>query len=366
MNNSIFNRSVVYTTKKMKQIVITKNGSYDVLKVKESADPVTGEGQIKIQVKAAGLNFAEIMARQGLYPDAPPLPCVVGYEAAGIVTEVGQGVDSVKVGDRVIALSKFGAHSDTMIIPHYMAVPMPEHMSFAEGASIPVNFITAYHMLFKVARVQPGDSVLIHMAAGGVGVAAIQLCKTIKNVTVYGTASASKHDFIRELGCHHPIDYNTKDYVKEIYEINKDLPEGRRGIDIILDPLGDSKKSYSLLNPAVGRLVTFGASNFLSGSTRSIFNIASFSPLSLMSDNKMVAGVNIGHMFQPESLLHMLQEEMKDIMQLWVDGKVKAIVSKEFTFDDAGEAHRYMEERKNIGKIILVPTTADLTPTSSQ
>ncbi|GAM25869.1 hypothetical protein SAMD00019534_090440 [Acytostelium subglobosum LB1] len=350
----------------VKEIVITANGSYDVLKVRERPDPALEPNTVKIAVKACGLNFSELMARQGLYPGAPPLPCVVGYEVAGVVTEVNADETEFKVGQRVAAMTKFGGHASVVVANREMVFLIPDFLSFAEAASIPVNYLTAYHMLFHVARVRPGDQVLVHMAAGGVGVAAIQLLKTVENVTVFGTASASKHDFIRNLGCTHPIDYNTKDYKTEITEILKDKPQGKRGLDIILDPLGDFKTSYDMLNPC-GHLVIFGAANMVNGSTRSIFNILkqywkipSFSSMSLMDQNKTVSGVHLGHMFMPV-LVQMLRQEMLDIIELYNQGKLKSIVSKEFTFEQAGEAHKYMEQRKNIGKVILVPTEEDLT-----
>eukprot|EP01133_Synstelium_polycarpum_P006770 gene6770-7869_t len=351
----------------MRQIVITKFGGYDVLKVQESADPVVSKGKVKVAVKAVGLNFAEVMARQGMYPDVPTAPYVVGYEAAGIVTEIGEGVTDSAVGTRVVVVTKFGGHSDTLVVDEKMAIPIPDNMTFAEAASIPVNYITAYHMLFRVHRLSPGERVLVHMAAGGVGVSAIQLCKTVDNVQVFGTASASKHDFIRELGCEHPIDYNTNNYQEEIANILKDEPEGRRGMDIILDPLGDFKTGYALLNP-VGKIMMFGVANMINGPTKSIFNmlrqyfkLPSFSPLSMMDENKSACGVNIGHLFTP-TYTPMLRQELIEILDLWKEGKIKSIVSKEFTFEQAGDAHRYMEERKNIGKIIMVPTEADFTP----
>ncbi|EFA78281.1 alcohol dehydrogenase [Heterostelium album PN500] len=355
----------------MREIVITKPGSYDVLQVRTSPDPTVGAGQVKINVKACGLNFAEVMARQGLYPDAPPTPCVVGYEAAGVVGEVGEGVTSVSVGQRVVVCTKFGAHSDTIVLSHQMVFPIPDDMTFAEASSIPVNYITAYHMLFRVANIQPGARVLVHMAAGGVGVAAIQLLKTIPDVTIFGTASPSKHEFIRQLGCTHPIDYTTKDYATEITNMYQNELEGKRGVDVIIDPLGEFKSGYHILNPC-GHIIAFGVANMVSGSTRSIFNILkqymripSFNPLHLMNDNKTVSGVNIGHLFIP-SQIPMMKQEMLEILELFKQGKCKAIVSEQFTFEQAGEAHKYIEQRKNIGKVVLVPTEADraMTPNS--
>jgi len=174
----------------MQAIWITKHGGANVLEVREGPDPEPAAGEVRIKVRASGLNFAEVMARQGLYPDAPKTPCVVGYEVAGEVDAIGAGVTDVKVGDRVAAMTRFGGHASVVTAPEAQVFPMPESMSFEEGAALPVNYLTAYHMLFEIKRVRPGENVLVHMAAGGVGTAALQLCRTVEDVTTYGTCSA--------------------------------------------------------------------------------------------------------------------------------------------------------------------------------
>jgi NADPH:quinone reductase-like Zn-dependent oxidoreductase len=339
----------------MRAIWITKAGGPEVLEVRETPDPEAGPGQVRVRVRAAGLNFAEVMARQGLYPDAPKNPCIVGYEAAGVVDAVGSGVEGVSVGQRVIALSRFGAHADTLVVPATQVVQMPEKMSFEEGAAIPVNYITAYHMLFRVAAVRPGEKVLIHMAAGGVGIAALQLCRTVPGVVTFGTASGSKHDAIREQGCDNPIDYHQVDYAEEIRKLT-----GGKGVDVVLDALGgkDWKKGYDLLRPA-GRLIAFGFANMATGDKRSIFNLVSqsvriplFTPLGLMETNRSVAGVNIGHLWDEMEMLH---EEMTAIVELYHAGKVRPHVGAVFPFDRAADAHRAIQGRQNIGKIVLTP-----------
>src|SRR4029079_3051721 len=191
---------------------------------------------------------------------------------------------------------------------------MPDAMTFEEGAAIPVNYLTAYHMLFRVANFRPKSKVLIHMAAGGVGIAALQLCRTVPGVVTYGTASASKHDAIRAQGCDHPIDYHSVDYAEEI----RRLTDGK-GVDIILDALGgkDWKKGMDLLRPA-GLLIAFGFANMASGDTRSLVNIVRqavgitlFTPLSLMERNRGVAGVNVGHLWDE---MEMLREELDALL----------------------------------------------------
>ena len=184
----------------MRAIWIKKYGGPDVLEIREQADPTPQRGEVRIRVRACGLNFAELMAREGLYPDAPKPPCVVGYEASGVVDALGAGVTEPRVGTSVLALTRFGGHADAVCVPVAQTRVMPEGMSFEEAAALPVAYVTAYHLLFRVTQLRPRTRVLIHMAAGGVGLAALQLCRTVPDVVVFGTASASKHDFFASKG----------------------------------------------------------------------------------------------------------------------------------------------------------------------
>src|SRR6266545_7426476 len=178
----------------MRAIWITKPGGPGALELRETADPEPAPGQVRIRVRAAGLCFADVMAAQGLYPDAPKPPCVVGYEAAGVVDALGPGVAGPVIGQRVAVLVRFGAHADVVCVPAEQAVELPDGATFEEAAALPVNYLTAYHMLFRVAGIRPGERVLIHMAAGGVGTAVLQLCSTVGDLEVFGTASAAKHE----------------------------------------------------------------------------------------------------------------------------------------------------------------------------
>src|SRR5258708_9784292 len=159
----------------MRAVWITKSGGPEVLAVRETPDPEPGPGQVRVRVHAAGLNFAEVMARQGLYPDAPKPPCIVGYEVAGVVEALGPGVAEPQVGRRVMALVRFGGHADVVCAPTEQVLEIPDAMSFEEAAALPVNYLTAYHMLFRVANLRSGERVLVHLAAGGVGFAVLPL-----------------------------------------------------------------------------------------------------------------------------------------------------------------------------------------------
>lgn len=339
----------------MRALTITRHGGPDVLAVREVPDPEPAAGEVRLRVRAAGLNFSDVMARKGLYPDAPPPPCVVGYEAAGEVEALGAGVEEPEIGSRVLALVRFGAQAERVCVPAKQVLPMPQGASFEDAAALPVVYLTAYHMLFRVAPLRPKRRVLIHMAAGGVGVAAIQLCRTVADVEIFGTASPSKHDFLRSIGCDHPIDYRSVDYVAEVRRITKD-----KGVDLVLDPLGgrDWKKGMSLLAPA-GHLVAFGFANMSSGDKRSWLHVVRqalgvplFTPLGLMDANRTVSGVNMGHLWHE---VEMLTEELEELLVLWRAGRIAPKVDAVVSFDDAAKAHQRLEHRQNVGKVVLVP-----------
>ena len=339
----------------MRAVWITRPGGPGALEVRETADPEPGPGQVRIRVSAAGLNFAEVMAAQGLYPDAPKPPCVVGYEVAGVVDALGERVQGYAVGQRVLAMTHFGGHADLVCVPADHVLAIPDAMSFEEAAAIPVNYVTAYHMLFRVACVRPGERVLVHMAAGGVGMAALQLCRTVDDLEVFGTASAAKHDVLRAEGCAHPIDYHATNYAAEVRRLTRG-----EGVDVVLDPLGgnDWRKGLKLLRPA-GRLVAYGFANLASGQRRrparlaaQVAGIPLLTPLQLMNHNRTVSGVNIGHMWDQIAIL---REELQAVLALWDENKIKPHLDMSYPFAQAADAHRRILQRKNIGKVLLKP-----------
>src|SRR6202000_1297512 len=187
----------------MRAIWTTGTNGPGSLEVRKTEAPEPGPGEVRTRAQAAGLCFAEVMAAQGLYPDAPKFPAVLGYEAAGVIDKAGPGVDERREGSHVIALARFGAHADVVCVPAGPGVAIPHRTGFTEAAAIPVNYLTAYHILFRAATVRPGERVLVHMAAGGLGTAALQLCRTVDGVETFGTASAVKHAVLREEGCTH-------------------------------------------------------------------------------------------------------------------------------------------------------------------
>jgi NADPH:quinone reductase-like Zn-dependent oxidoreductase len=331
---------------------IPKAGPPEVLELRTGPDPQPGHGHVTIRVKASGVNFADVSARLGFYPDAPPFPCVVGYEVSGVVEAVGQGVTDLAAGQRVCALTRFGGYADLIAVPAMQVFPLPDSVGFEQAAAIPVNYLTAVLMLRHFANVKAGEKVLVHAAAGGVGMAAIQLCRAA-GAEVIGTASSSKHALLREAGVAHCIDYRTEDFEAATKRIT-----GGRGVDVVLDATGAFAKSYRTLAP-LGRLVCFGLSSASSGLTPSrlsalwaVARLPWFHPIKLMNDNKAVIGVNLGHLWDH---IDMLRREMTALVADCEAGRIRPVVDRTFPLADAAGAHRFLQERRNVGKVLLVP-----------
>lgn len=340
----------------MRQIWITRHGAPQVLELREAPDPAPAAGEVRVRVRASGVNFADVMARIGMYPDAPPMPFVPGYEVSGVIDAVGGGVHASRVGERVLAAVRFGGYSDTVCARSEFAIEMPAAMTFEEGAALPVVYFTAHHMLVYLGNVKRGDTVLIHAAAGGVGLAALQLCKHAGAVTL-GTASASKHDYLRSAGLDHPIDYHTQDFADEVRRLT-----GGRGVDIALDAQGGGslKKSLRALAPT-GRLFAFGAASLSPDGRRDVFSmlkgvlqmpLIDLFPLYLMSDNRGVFGVNMGHLWDESKIL---LGQLGQLLALYGEGAIKPVVDSTFSFDQAADAHQRIHDRKNVGKVLLIP-----------
>jgi NADPH:quinone reductase-like Zn-dependent oxidoreductase len=333
----------------MRSVWIPKAGPPEVLEVRESADPSPRAGQVLIRVRAAGVNFADVSARLGFYPDAPPFPCVVGYEVAGVVEQAPE-VSGIAPGQRVVALTRFGGYAEAVAVPAAQVFPLPDALSFEQGAAIPVNYLTAVLLLRHFGNVKAGERVLVHAAAGGVGMAAIQLCR-LAGAEVIGTASASKHAVLKDAGVAHTIDYRTEDFEAAVRRIT-----GGHGVDIVLDATGAFRKSYRCLAP-LGRLLCFGFSTAATGMTPNrlaaipkLLAIPFFHPVQLMNANKAVIGVNLGHLWEQIDLLR------REMLALLVDaeaGRIAPVISQTFPLTDAAAAHRYMQERRNVGKVLL-------------
>jgi len=342
----------------MRAVVISKHGGPEVLEVQERPDPPVGAGEVRVAVKAAGINFADLMARSGVYPDAPKPPCVVGYEVAGEVESVGDGVEGFAAGNRVIAGTRFGGYAEMVSVPVEQVIPLPETFSFEQGAAVVVNYTTAWAALMIMGGLREGDRVLIHAAAGGVGIAATQVAKRA-GAEIFGTASAGKHEAIRAQGVEHPIDYRSQDFAEEVMRIT----EGG-GVDLVIDAVGPSsfRKDYRILRSG-GRMIMYGLSEVQTGEKRDIPAVLKglakmplatmpwWKSLSIMNENKGVFGLNMLTWWDKEGLDRVLEPLAAGLDA----GDYEPVVAEAFPFDRAADAHRFIAERKNVGKVVLTP-----------
>ena len=335
----------------MRQVVITRHGPPEVLRLEEVPDPEPGPGDVRIRVTASGVNFADVLARIGFYPDAPPPPVVVGYEVAGVVDAVGAGVTTPVPGDRVLAMVRFKGHADAVIARAAFVFPIPAVLTDVEAAAIPVTYLTAAIALYRMANLARGDWVLVHGVGGGVGMAATQLAQA-RGARVIGTASAGKHAALRELGVEHLVSY-TDDLTAAVERVTN-----RHGVDVVLDPVGGRsfETSYRLLAP-LGRLVMFGASAIATGERRNwlhaarlMWQMPRFHPLSLINRNRGVFGLNLGHLWDQAERL---REAMVDVLAGVEAGRLRPIIAKTFPLEQTADAHRYLQSRSNIGKVVL-------------
>ncbi|HEX3746857.1 MAG TPA: zinc-binding dehydrogenase [Bryobacteraceae bacterium] len=337
----------------MRQIWITRVGGPEVLEVREAPDPTPGPGELRIRVRAAGINFADTMARIGLYPDAPKLPFVPGYEVAGIVDRVGPGVDAGRIGQKVVALTRFKGYADTVCALSAATARMPENIGFAQAAAVPVVWLTAWHMLVNLGNLRKGQRVLIHGAAGGVGTAALQICRHL-GAEVLGTASPAKHARLKAMGIDHTIDSRLQDVEAETLRFTNG-----KGVDIVLDPVGGKsfKKSFRSLAPT-GKLMVFGASSMSTGLGRNLFAAVRtliampiFLPVPLMNQNRGVLGINMGRLWGEVDLLG---GYFVEILNLVEQGVFQPIVDLEVPFAQAGKGHQRLAARENFGKVVIV------------
>lgn len=336
----------------MRQIWISRAGAPEVLRVEEAPDPTPGPGQVRIRVEAAGINFADLMGRMGTYPDAPPIPYVPGYEVAGRIDAVGEGVDDGRVGEAVAGMTRFGGYTDVTVVDDIQAVKLPPGVSMTDAASVPVTGLTAWMLLEVFGRVREGDRVLVQNAGGGVGLMALDLIER-RGAVAIGTASAGKHERLRERGYDQLIDYRSEDFEAVL---------GPKSVDIILDPIGGESwaKGLRVLRPG-GVLGCFGFSAMAQGTKKSLWNTVAagwqvpwlkVNPVSLMNDNRGVYGVNMGHLWdETERVTGWLAE----LFDLWEQGVLRPHVHQVWSFDQAAEAHASIHARENFGKVVLTP-----------
>lgn len=342
--------------KEYKNVVLAGFGGLKMLKVQKKPELKPEENQVLIHVKASGLNFVDLMVRQGVLDSPPKTPVTIGFECAGDVEAVGENTQGVAVGDHVIGFCDYGAMGEMVVVPANYVYKMPSNMSYQDGAALAMNYLTAYIMLFDIANLRKGMSVFFHNVGGGVGHAVSQLCKTVEDVVTYGTASAHKHEAVKDTVT--SVFDRTADYCQEVRKL---APEG---VDIVLDCMcgEDTNKGISLLKP-MGKYILYGSSSIVTGETKSFFSFAKswwqvdkISPIKLYDENKTVSGFQLRHLAFQQGQHQYVRGIMNKLFQLYSQGKIKPVIDSTWAFEDVAEAMQKMHDRKNIGKIILDPS----------
>ncbi|KAG8318157.1 Type I Polyketide synthase [Homalodisca vitripennis] len=345
-----------------------------------------------------GLNFQDLMVRQGVIDSLPKTPFILGFECAGEVEQVGEGVEKFKVGDRVVALPEYRAWAELVTVPQQFVYPLPDDLSFLDAAALTMNYIVAYILLFELGGLSPGKSVLVHSAGGGVGQAVAQLSKTVEDTVVFGVASKAKHEAIKdsvdhllERGTDYASEVRNAEYCRLVYPAESLSGQGLgpvvagyegfyctlklqnymlnyrispEGVDIVLDCLcgEECNRGYSLLKP-MGKYVLYGSSSVVTGETKSILSAArswwqvdKVSPIKLFDENKSLSGLNLRHLMHQQNSAGYVARIFDTVVALWRDGKVTPVVDSTWAIEDVPEAMQKMHDRKNIGKIIMDPS----------
>ncbi|XP_023223330.1 synaptic vesicle membrane protein VAT-1 homolog-like isoform X3 [Centruroides sculpturatus] len=341
--------------KEMKAVVLTGFGGLKSVKVMKKPEPTAKEGEVLIRVKSGGLNFLDVMVRQGVLDNPVKTPFIMGFECAGVIESLGENVTDFQVGDEVAALSEYKAWAELTAVPAKFVYKLPPGMSFQDASALLLNNVVAYILLFEVGNLREGNTILMHSAGGGVGQAVAQMAKMIPNITLIGTASKHKHEDIKS-SVTHLIDHGV-DYVQEVKKLS---PEG---VDLVLDCLcgEDVNKGYSLLKP-LGRYILYGSSSIVTGETKSFFSITKswwqvdkVNPIKLFDENKSISGFNLRHLLYQQGGHEYIRGIVEKVFRLWKEGKIKTVIDSTWAFEDVPEAMQRLHDRKNVGKITLDP-----------
>jgi NADPH:quinone reductase-like Zn-dependent oxidoreductase len=320
------------------------------LDVIEEPPPVPAAGEVRLRVEAAGVAFADVLARNGLYPGQPDNPFTPGYDAAGVVDAVGDGVTELQPGQRAAAIfPKFGAYAEYVCAPAELAVPVPDGVDPAAAVSVVLNYLTAHRILHVNARVQPGERILVHSAAGGVGTALLQLGR-IAGLEMFGTASAAKHDLVTAAGAT-AIDYKNEDFAERV----RALTQGE-GVDVVCDSVGGDTmaRSYKLLRRG-GRLVNYGFLGVTErGMTAVIFHFIRLFSYKLIPDGKKATfyGNTPTHAAQD---LAWYRDTLARLFAMLAAGEIDPVIGKVLPLTAAAEAQQLLETGAGRGKIVLTP-----------
>ena len=322
----------------MKAAVYDETGGPEVLRYDEVPDPVVRPGGVVIEVGAVGVQGGDLLHRQS--GDIPSAPHIVGYQAAGVVREVGEGVERLAVGQPVVATMFAGSHAELVSVPAASVWPLPDGLSVRDAAGVPIEFATAHDCLFEFGGLQPGETVLIQAGAGGVGLAAVQLAKAA-GATVMATASSDQRlQRLREYGLDHPINYRTGDVVGEVMAVTE-----RRGVDLVVDPVGGR-----VLETSIAALAYRGRISWVGRAGRDD-DVPDVWPIAMK--NGTLTGVFLGAemMIQP-GRTHTL---VADLLDRVASGELHVVIDRTYPLAEAADAHRYIESRQAFGRVLLIP-----------
>lgn len=333
----------------MRGIVVPAFGGPEVLTVEDLPDPAAGPGELLVQVHAAGLNFADVMSRLGHYAGAVTVPYVGGFEFSGVVTGAGTGTSRFRPGDRVAGMIRGGGFAETVCVDERDVIRIPDRLDFVEGAAVPVAYSTAWAGLFRSANLQPGERVLVLAAAGGVGLAAVQLASQ-HGAEVWGAASPGKHPAVAKAGAAHLVDYTEPGWRDQ-------LPS----FDVVMDAIGGESfgESYRSLRPG-GRLVAFGAVREFDGGVRAEGDgpakdfrlVTGVDASTVMIDSVSVIGLDLRVMWDHFDTMRPWLQPLEALLEA---GIIRPVVSEVLPFARVADAHRILTERSNTGKVVLVP-----------
>lgn len=329
------------------RVIITAQGGPEVLKLIEDDLPTPAPGQVRVKNLASGVAYADVLMRHRLYPKTPPFPFAPGYDIVGEIDALGEGVQNFAIGQRVAALTMIGGYAQYTIVPAAHLVPVPANLDPAEAVSLVLNYVTAYQMLHRFAHVHPGQSLLIHGAAGGVGTAALQLGK-IAGLRMFGTASKAKHELVSSLGAA-PIDYRSENFVERIQQ----LAPG--GVNCVLDPIGGKNwlASYSSLSCG-GTLICYGASAALAaGKLSAGLGFATLGLFKLFPGGRHALWYNVKTLRDEHP--DWFRDDLSKLFDLLAARQIQPVIAAKLPLSEAPEANRLLEQAQVSGKIVLLP-----------
>jgi NADPH:quinone reductase-like Zn-dependent oxidoreductase len=347
-----------------KRIIVTHYGGPDALRVVEEGCPEPKDGEVRVRVLAAGVSLPDIMAREGVHPETPPVPYTPGWDLVGEVDRPGNGVSGIESGQIVAAMPIHGAYAEFVCLPQRELIPVPPGLDATEAVSLILNYITAYQMLYRSAKVKAGQRVLFHGASGGVGTALLQLGR-LAELEMYGTCSSRGAPAVSELGGV-PIDYRNQDYVKEIHRFTSE------GVDAVFDPIGGAHLWHSreALRPG-GRVVGYGNTTSLrgeglgsgrTGRRNRLHGIPIYALYIaggwLLPGRKRVVPYSIQTLKRLRPAL--FRQDLIALLDLLRQNKIRPLIAQRFPLAEARQAHELLEKGGVIGKLVLVPKVSSL------